>query len=159
MILKNKNSSPPGGFVFYYTHPETGKTVRVPSDKTANGVSQLASLVKAAFRNNKIPVPPNLEEIVEHQICIRQPEPLSICYNGGIGDMIHHQLAKPVLNAIALKAGKVKMGEGIARIARKVAGCGGCGGTRTYASGKNNLGRAGKLNSIAGKFALNAEKR
>lgn len=147
MFLKDKNTSPPGGFYFYYRNPATKEVVRVPQSRPANGVQQLATVVRSAFVNNNIPVPDNLELIVEHQICIRQADPKSVCYSGGLGDTLHHSLAKPVLEAVSVAAEKAGA-SGFARAVRKVSGCSGCGGTRVYEKGKNNLGRAGKLNKL-----------
>ena len=61
MKLKNPNSSPAGGFVFYFEHPKTGEEVRVPeSPKVANGLSQLKSWVVQALLNNAMEIPPDL---------------------------------------------------------------------------------------------------
>lgn len=150
MYLKNKNVSPPGGFFFYYEDPKTKEEVKVPSgSRQANGVAALTAQVRNAFSKAGIPVPAQLAKIVEHQICIRQANPKSVCFMGGLGDDIHHNLAKPVLRSIEMFAGRVKM-NAVARTARRVGGCAGCGGTKTYKSGKNNLGRAGTLNKITG---------
>lgn len=158
MILKDKDSTPYGGFVFYFKHVKTGEEVRVPSGKkSANGISQLTNLASSALRNNGMEVPENLSKIVEHQICLRQPEPKKVCFNGGIGDSIHHNVAKPFLLKVSKVAEKVGA-KSVSKVAKAVGGCSYCGGTKTYEQGRNNLGRAGTLNKLnSGKFAINAD--
>lgn len=154
MRLKNRNQTPPGGFAFYYENIETKQEIRVPQgDKSANGVSQLTGLVQASLTNNGMEIPPQLALIVEHQICIRQDNPLTLCFSGGIGDDVHHKVMKPLLRSIARGAAKVGA-KIVSDAATKIGGCTGCGGTKTYVQGRNNLGRAGTLNKG---FAANAD--
>lgn len=159
MYLKDKNRSPRGGFVFYFQHVKTMLEIRVPTKGGANGIPQLTTWSGATLRGNGMDVPDNLAQIVEHQICIRQKLPLKACYSGGIGDDIHHKVMKPILGKVAATAKRFGA-KRVAKVAKKAAGCSGCGGRRTYEQGKNNLGRAAKLNRLnSGKFALNADHK
>lgn len=154
MRLKNRNQTPPGGFAFYYENISTGQEIRVPTGSgSANGVSQLTGLVDASLRNNGMEVPPDLPLIIEHQICLRQPVPLDVCFSGGIGDDIHHKVMRPLLRSIARGAAKVGLKK-VSGAATKIGGCSGCSGTKTFVQGANNLGRAGTLNKG---FAGNAD--
>jgi hypothetical protein len=156
MILKNRNSTPPGGFVFYYENPKTGEEIRVPTSGSANGLPQLTVWVGNAFQANGIPQDPDLGLVVEHQICIRQKNPLDICYNGGIGDALHHNIFKPLLKVASKAASRVS--KSAAQALNKKSNCRSCGGTTTYKLGENNLGRAGSLNKLnSNKFAANAD--
>lgn len=151
MKLRKKNESPHGGWFFYYISPKTKAVVQVPpGDRPAGGLHKLTALVRNAFLRNKIEVPPNLQEYVEHQICLRQPDPKAACWNSGVGDAIHHYLAKPLAEA-ASRTLERHGAPTAARRVRGIGGCAGCGGTKVYDPAKKtkNLGRAGKLNRLA----------
>ena len=158
MRLKNKNSTPAGGFVFYYKDSATKKEIRVPAgNRSANGLKQLSGMVTLAFKNNGMNIPKNLVELIEHQICLRQKDPTKVCFSGGIGDTLHHKVAKPMTRAIA-KAAKKLHAPKVAKAVTRVGGCSGCSGTKTYVQGKRNLGRAGLLNKLTPKHKLNSKK-
>lgn len=155
MKLKNPNHSPHEGFVFYFIHPSNGETQMVGG---ANSIDTLETKVRHQFSNLKMPVPENLREIIEHQICLRQPRPMESCWSGGLGDDIHHKWVKPFLAKVASVSEPTKVGGGIisrirrgaASMARRVGSCGSCGGTHVYEQSSQNLGRAGQINQVVG---------
>jgi len=166
MRLKNLNESPSaGGFTFFFHNERLNQTDQV----VANGLDTLTDKTASQFRNLGMEVPENLREIIEHQICLRQPNPTSSCWSSGIGDDLHHKWIKPFLTRVAdALEGKQpafpdkatrspkrrftgmisQAAKTVAKAARRVASCGSCGGSRTYKQGTNNLGRAGSLNRI-----------
>lgn len=163
MRLKNLNTSPSnGGFLFFFHNERLNQTDQV----SANGLDTLVDKTSAQFKNLGMEVPENLREIIEHQICLRQDNPLSACWSGGFGDDLHHKWINPFLTKVADTLDKTpsfpdratrsprrnftsvisKAAKAVAQTARRVASCGSCGGSRTYKQGSNNLGRAGSLN-------------
>lgn len=115
---------------------------------TGNSISQLTDRVKSNFKNLGMEIPEDLAIIIEHQICLRQPAPMEVCWNDGIGDELANEWITPILTSIARKAAKLGA-EKIARIITLVAGCSPCKGAKTYVAGESNLGRAGKLNKLS----------
>lgn len=154
MRLKNLNQSPHDGFVFYY-EGKGGGPVRVPVTGSAGSMRRLVLLASRALVNNGLDVPDNFRDVVEHQICLRQPDPDGACFSSGLGDDLHHKVMKPLFIGLSEAAAKVGL-DSLAAGAKKVAGCSGCGGTRVYKQASNNLGRAGSVNNMAG-FAGNAD--
>lgn len=146
MRLKNRDHRPEGGFAFHYVRDSDGVAVRVDG---ANGMAQLTERVEKSFANNKMTVPPNLAEIIEHQICLRQSNPLDACWSGGIGDDLHHKWIKPFLSTAAAAMPGTGIMASVKKAVEKVAGCSSCGGTKIYDSKRDNTGRAGKLNRLA----------
>lgn len=171
MRLKTLNESPFGGFVFFFHNEKLHQTDQVQ----ANGLDTLTDKTAAQFRNLGMEVPENLREIIEHQICLRQPNPTASCWSGGLGDDLHHKWIGPFLTRIAdsldgstgspptappfpdkatrspkrvFRGFISKAAHAVAQTARRVASCGSCGGSRTYRQGSNNLGRAGSLNKL-----------
>ena len=108
MRLKDRNRSPIGGF--NYDDPETGKVI-----VTQGNFDKLVSEVKAWHAANNIKSPPELEAMIENQICDRQPP--DRCYKRGLGD-----IAKSVISATAKAVDKV-LGTSLEKKARR---CGGC---------------------------------
>lgn len=152
MTLKQPNTKPHGGYSFFYEGPG-GVVIQV--NEGANGLGQLATQVRASMRANGVVLSPaenrQLEAVIEHQICLRQPDPLESCWSGGLGDDLHHKYIKPFLKRVVARSIKSENGlmKFIGAVATKVSGCSGCGGTTVYARNKRNLGRAGVLNKIA----------
>ncbi len=163
MRLKNLNESPHNGFTFHFRNEVAQQNDMV----TGNSLDNLESKVTAQFRNLKMAVPENLRQIIEHQICLRQPNPANSCWSGGLGDDLHHKWIKPFLTRVAdkldafptpfrgvnerPKGGIIsRAAKAIAKTARRVSTCGSCGGTRVYEQGANNLGRAGQINQVVG---------
>lgn len=139
-------------WVFYYqtldTPPQEGRIV---------GSSEEDLLMKVRKQLNAIGVtpPPDLKEIIQHQICLRQADPKSLCWNSGVGDKLHHDWMKPFLTKVALTVEQstknsimIKVGQKVAKGLRKIAACTTCGGTTTYLPNENNRGRAGSLNDF-----------
>lgn len=156
MRLKDKNSSPHGGF-FFEIENEHGKIVRVPeAGKSANGIPQLEALAREALSKMGVAAPPDLAGVIEHQICMRQPNPERACWSGGIGDDLHHKILKPFFKGVQKAAARVKL-KGLAKTAGKVAGCSTCGGGKPFKKGDDGTGRAGKLNRTVAKFIKNSQ--
>lgn len=157
MTLKDYNRSPAnGGFRFFYKKPD-GESSQVHHPSS---IEQLVVRTVEQFRNNGMEVPENLRQIVEHQICLRQPNPLESCWSGGLGDDIHHKWISPFLSKVEKLSDKMVKGRkgifakvvaAVGGVARAIRKCGDCGGRKTYEQGKNNLGRAGTLNRISRK--------
>lgn len=134
--------------MFYYEHN------RITASVTGNNLAQLTEKVKGAFSNNGIPIPEDLQVIIEHQICVCQDNPTEVCWSGGIGDDLHNKWIGPFLKRLARAMDTSEEGvisrarRAVAKTAEKIAGCSSCKGSRVYQNGKNNLGRAGTLNKI-----------
>lgn len=158
MRLKNKREVPEGGYQFlYYAIGKEGKVlvqVMKSNGPISDPISQLTEDAKRSMAMNGVIVPTNLTEVIEHQICLRQSNPMDVCYSGGIGDDLHHRFIKPFLLSAAENiegAGSGVLGNianAASRVLRSVANCVGCAGTRVYDQSANNLGRAGTLNKI-----------
>lgn len=150
MKLKRHDVTPPGGWVFHVRMGELDAVA--PEAGRANGIGQLEAAVRGFMQANGIPVPESLREHIEHQICLRLGDGAKEwCWNSGIGDKLHHEAMKPALQKIAsvLESGKPgRLRKLAARAARRLSECSGCSGTRVYDKGRDNLGRAGKLNRI-----------
>lgn len=91
--------------------------------------------------------------LVEHQMCVRLKGRID-CWSGGVGDDVHTVISKVegfvleqapavIVNAVRRFAQAVTNGK-----SNKVSGCSSCGGTTVMDPSKNNLGRAGALNSF-----------
>lgn len=85
-----------------------------------NGLDALESKVTAYMERNNISVPEDLREIIEDQICMRQP-PKKCRYSRKAGDMI-----SAVIHSVA---GAVDSVAGT-QLQKKARGCGGCGKRR-----------------------------
>lgn len=141
MKLKD-HISPPDGWKFFYKN-----SAGVANQITASGISQLMERASLSMAANGIMVPENLQEIIEHQICVRSEDPVSICWNSGFGDELHNFWAVPFLKKVGKFAIKVKLNS-MAKAANKLQNCASCGGTSVYDQSTDNLGRAGKLNKL-----------
>lgn len=147
--------------------------IRVPTEGYASNILDLEAMVRAQFANlpdvdwneklkeeahmNGIREDEILREIIQHQICLRNPG--IQCWNSGIGDKIHEIAGKidrvaektPLRNLYktAVKAVTKQISE---KPSTTLGGCGSCGGSRSYnPNARNNLGRAGKVNRFLGK--------
>lgn len=139
MTLKEHHKQPIGGFTFYFEAP-SGEVVQL----TGASISNLTRKVNSNFLNLGMNVPENLAAIIEHQICLRQPNPVASCWSGGLGDTLHHKWIKPF---ISRASDAVKALTGYSGL-EAVSNCQTCSGTKVYKAGANNLGRAGTLNKI-----------
>lgn len=95
---------------------------------------------------------------VEHQNCLRQPDPLAVCWNDGIGDEIH-AVAKKIdglvrvlpkhLRGLAESATKAATYLATGKSSSTLGECWACGGTTIMdPNTDNNLGRAARLNNL-----------
>lgn len=139
MRLRHPTEPPPGaGFSFYFEATD-GSVVSI---NRANGLVELEREVRASMKNNGVEPPADLAKIIQHQICLRADDPRSLCWSGGIGDDLHHKWIKPFL----VKVADATKGGVISSLARALASCSGCSGTKVYRAGKNALGRAETVN-------------
>lgn len=152
MKLKNDDRLPSRYRNFYYEGKDAKGKTRTYKVGPANSIEQLVVWSTRQMENQGVEVPPNLQEIIEHQICVRFSKPSEYCWNSGIGDEIHNQWAVPFLDRMAtLTSSLGVVGQVVAKAVQKIKGCQSCGGTRTYKQGANNLGRAGSLNKLSKK--------
>lgn len=152
MRLKNDNLTPSEARVFYYIGPGKNGQEKAYKVGPANSMPQLVQWSSDQMRNQGMEVPENFAEIVEHQVCLRFQRPLDFCYSGGLGDDLHQKWIAPFLSKTADQLSKLgKLGKAVASIVNKVRTCTGCGGTRVFKSGSNNMGRAGTLNQLSKK--------
>lgn len=87
MKLKNRNLAPVGGYFYLYDLTKDGVTYPVRVTARDGGLEGLARRVRADMQANKVEIPANLEELIEDQICSRQPE--GYCWKGkGLGDIV-----------------------------------------------------------------------
>lgn len=121
MRLKNSSDTPIGGWRFEIEI--NGKTKVIKENE--GGKRKLLSKIRSFYANNRIDVPENLEDIVEDQICMRQP--VGRCfYTKGIGDQfskVIHGVAK-VIDTGARRIGVSS------NLEKKARGCSGCGRRR-----------------------------
>lgn len=82
MRLWRRNEAPVGGWFFIM---ESGR--RVPKTGVAVGLDNLVDMAAQTYEGLSLPVPDHLFELVEDQICQRQPE--GRCrYSKKLGDVI-----------------------------------------------------------------------
>lgn len=108
MKLKDKNHTPVGGF--FYICPITGKTFSTPSN-----LERLIDDVVRHYEANSIVVPLGIENLIEDQICMRQPA--NRCYGKGLGDALT-SVIHSVAGAIDAVAGT--------QLKKKARRCSGC---------------------------------
>ena len=114
MKLKNKNLAPVGGYYFKYEINKSGKTFQaVVHGQSWSGLIQN---IKREYSANSLELPDNIEQIVEDQICQRQPGD-RCWYSDGIGDRIAQAIHK-----VANVADKV-LGT---KLEKKARGCSAC---------------------------------
>jgi hypothetical protein len=140
-------------WVFYY---QTLDTPPLEGRVAGSSEPDLLAKVRKQLSALRIPIPDDLPEIVQHQICMRQKDPKSVCWNSGAGDALHHDWVKPFLQrtaeavVTATKTSRVmkKIGAKIGERLKKIAACTSCGGTTIYIPSQNNRGRAGSINDF-----------
>lgn len=143
-------------WVFYY---RTLSDPPLEGRISGSSKQDLVNKIKSQFAGLGIEVPDNMGDIVEHQICLRMPNPSQDCWNSGVGDEIHHAWMKPFLSKVSDAVSKVESGAGnitlkkfASTLKKKIklaSNCSSCGGTTVYVPGVNNLGRAGTLNKLS----------
>jgi hypothetical protein len=85
MKLKNRNLSPVGGW--YYKYEIKRDKLTFPAVVYGSTWSNLISNIQKDCRSNGVEIPSNIEQLVEDQICQRQPSD-RCWYADGIGDRI-----------------------------------------------------------------------
>jgi hypothetical protein len=159
---------------FFLIDPTTGSEISISGntlkDITDNVVRQISQFdaatngsysKKAALEAKRLKLDLRFfwQRLIEHQICLRSPNPDQICYNDGIGDKLS-EFSRNVDSAISSMPTPIrKMAEGIVKLAtlaatgkkvKKLGGCSSCSGTKTFSPDTNrSLGRAGVLNNRA----------
>jgi hypothetical protein len=78
--LNSENVQPPGGFRYFVG--ETATWVPTQRDPFTN-IIDLMEAVRAHHKANRLPLPPNLRELIEDQICTRLNDP-AWCNSGTI---------------------------------------------------------------------------
>jgi len=114
MKLKNKNLAPVGGY--YYRYEIRRAKLTFPAIVYGQSWNSLIQNIKKDYISNGGAAPSNIEEIVEDQICQRQPSD-RCWYNDGIGDRIAQ-----AIHTVAATADKV-LGT---KLEHKARGCSSC---------------------------------
>jgi hypothetical protein len=123
MRLWNKNNTPVGGWIFFWKD-SSGREFKTVG--TSGGFHGLIRKIRREMYENNVTPPEYLEDLVEDQICTRQP-PQACYYEGKIGD----QLAKTI-HVFARAADSVASKIGIqSNLEKKARGCAACGKRRT----------------------------
>jgi len=119
MKLKNKNLAPVGGWFWRYEIKRDKLTF--PAIVYGSTWSSLIQNIRKDYTSNGIEVPANIEQMVEDQICQRQPSD-RCWYSDGLGD----RLAQ-VIHTVAKTTDKV-LG---AKLEHKARGCSSCNKRRS----------------------------
>jgi len=114
MKLKNKNLAPVGGW--YWKYEIKRDKLTFPAIVYGSTFNSLMQNIQKDYNSNGIPVPTNIEQMVEDQICQRQPSD-RCWYSDGIGDKIAQ-----AIHTVAAKADKV-LGT---KLEHKARGCSSC---------------------------------
>lgn len=85
MKLKNKNLAPVGGWFWRYEIKRDKLTF--PAIVYGSTWSSLMQNIQKDYRSNGVELPSNIEQMVEDQICQRQPSD-RCWYSDGLGDRI-----------------------------------------------------------------------
>lgn len=120
MRLKRKNETPPGGWRYLVDIP--GKASVMVTGESKRNILQVA---KSTMMNNGVPIPENLDLIIEDWICGQIPD--GHCYyTSGLGDQLSRVIhgAAGVVDAVA--------GTQLKKAAK---GCKSCGSRRRRLNG------------------------
>lgn len=112
MKLKNKNLAPVGGWYFKYEIKRDNLTF--PAIVYGSTWSSLMQNIQKDYRSNGVELPSNIEQLVETQICDRQPQ--DRCWMGA-GDHVAHAI-HGVARAIDVIVGT--------KLEQKAKGCSSC---------------------------------
>lgn len=123
MKLKDKRLAPIGGYYFNYEINKDGTKRELRVTSTDGGLDKLIERVKKDMQANGVPIPLDIEEVIENQICERQPEDRCWKDKKYLGDI--------VAGAIQSVAGTIDKGITIAtgkksNLLQKAKGCKGC---------------------------------
>jgi hypothetical protein len=113
MKLKDQRRSPVGGF--YFNDPISGRQI-----VTDGNFDRLFRAVCSLYQAMGYEIPGNLRDVIEDQICMRQPADRCY-YTKGLGDRL-----SLVVHKVAANVDKV-LGT---QLEKKARGCGGCGRRR-----------------------------
>lgn len=119
-------------------------------DGVTNG--EYTKIQRGLAESHKLQFTDYIMELIQHQMCVRNVGSIP-CWSSGLGDSLH--AAAGVVDS-AIKVLPAPLRTGMQKMIAKVtpsrsptlSGCQSCGGTGTFKSGENNLGRAGKVNNI-----------
>jgi len=114
MKLKNKNLAPVGGWFFKYEIKRDKLTF--PAIVYGSTWSSLMQNIQKDYRSNGVELPNNIEQLVEDQICQRQPSD-RCWYSDGLGDRIAQ-----VIHTVAKTTDKVFK----TQLEHKARGCSSC---------------------------------
>ena len=114
MKLKNKNLAPVGGFYWKYEIKRNNLTF--PAIVYGSTWSSLMQNIQKDYRSNGVELPSNIEQMVEDQICQRQPSE-RCWYSDGLGDKIAQAIH--TVAAVTDKVFKTKL-------EHKARGCSSC---------------------------------
>lgn len=107
-----------GGGRLYIFNDDKGREYRVTGYDTDWGT--FIHRIQMKMTNNGIPVPSNLDLLVEDQMCQRMPK--GKCYNAGLGDTV-----SGVIHTFAAAADKVtKKTPFPTQLQKRAKGCSGC---------------------------------
>lgn len=159
-----------GAWTFHMEDPE-GNAIQVPPNGAFSNIDELHAAVlqymdifdgvtdKAyTAKQRELAESHNLQfteyilQLIQHQMCIRNVGSIP-CWSSGLGDSLH-QAAGLVDKGISILPTTVRtvMRKMVAKVTpshnHTLQGCQQCGGTSTFQSGANNLGRAGTVNNI-----------
>ena len=168
--MKIKNPNQFSRWQFFCQAPN-GDELKLPIDRDyAGNFQQLYNIVlkqfdsfgkdyKAAVEINAAKVnmtySPYIKKCIEHQICLRGGP--ALCWEDGFGDTLHTIAATLDDIVDASPAPIRRLGRTVTKAMTKLAtgksapkfsNCATCGGTRSFMAREQNLGRAGKVNSI-----------
>ncbi len=114
MKLKNKNLAPVGGWFWKYEIKRNNITF--PAIVYGSTWSSLMQNIQKDYRSNGVELPSNIEQMVEDQICQRQPSE-RCWYSDGLGDKIAQ-----VIHTVAAVTDKV-LGTKLEQPVRECSSC------------------------------------
>lgn len=159
-----------GAWTFHMEDPE-GNAIQVPPGGAFTNIDELHAAVlqymqifdgvtdnaytktqRELAESHKLQFTDYIMELIQHQMCVRNVGSIP-CWSSGLGDSLH-KAAGMVDTAISIlpTTARTVMQKMIAKVTPShsptLSGCQSCGGTGTFQSGVNNLGRAGTVNKI-----------
>ena len=114
MKLKNKNLAPVGGW--YWKYEIKRDKLTFPAIVYGSTFNSLMQNIQKDYNSNGLQVPENIEQMVEDQICQRQPSD-RCWYSDGLGDKIAQ-----AIHTVAATADRV-LGT---KLENKARGCSSC---------------------------------
>lgn len=127
MKLKDRRLAPAGGYFYVYDLTRDGMTIPITVKSNDGGFDSLVKRVENDMRAQGATVPGNLEELIENQICSRQPEGRCWKSKVNLGDKVAsvtHSVAGAIDFVVKKTTGKDP------GLKKKATGCRGCGKRR-----------------------------